>query len=97
MVIFNTKTRWVIIFITIQLILIITHITNKNIWIKTSYITQKYENELTQLKEQKKNLINELYELKNPKKIKLYAEKKMGMTPIKRSDLKRIPLYEYHS
>ncbi len=93
----HTKIKWIIIFVIIQLIIIITHITSKNIWIKTSYTTQKYEYELAKLKEQKKNLLNELYELKNPKKIKLYAEKNMGMKPIKRSDLKRIPVYEQYS
>ena len=47
-----------------------------------------------QLKEQKKNLLHTLYELQNPKKIKDYAEKKLGMKSLSRHALKRINLHE---
>ena len=84
------KKFWLILFIATQLTIIIVHISKQSVWIKMSYTTQTYEHELTTLLEQKKVLTHTLYELEDPKKIKDYAQKKLGMKSLKIHDFKRI-------
>ena len=84
------KKFWIILFIATQLIIIIVHISKQSIWIKMSYTTQTYEHELKKLIEHKKILTHTLYELQDPKKIKDYAQKNLGMKSLKITDFKRI-------
>ncbi len=90
MISLRNKTFWLILFIAMQCLFIILHISKQSIWIKMSYTTQKYETAIKKLHEQKKELLHTLYELQNPKEIKRYAQEKLGMNPLKISAIKRI-------
>ncbi len=91
------KLFWILLFAAIQILIVILHISKQSLWVKISYTTQKYEHQLANIAQQKKIVLHQLYELKNPKEIKKYAQEHLGMQSIKMGTLKRISSHGTYS
>ena len=81
---------FITIFVTAHLLFIFLHIYKYNLNIKQSYAQQKQELHYEQLVHKKQRLTQELYALQNKTAIKQYAAKKLGLRPLKLSQIKRL-------
>jgi len=82
--------KFIIVVIITNIIFVFMVIYKQSQITKLSYEQQLLENTRNELREEKEALIQKLYRLKNPKKIKDYATKKLGMKKMGLSQAKRI-------
>ncbi len=79
-------------FIGIQLLLVTLYIHKESTLVKLSYQRQSIQEELKQLVTKKENLTTTLCHLQDPKRVKSFAQEKLGMQPLALKKIKRLPL-----
>jgi len=84
------KVSFFTFFITIHLIFIFLQIHKHTLFIQNNYNQQECEKKIITLTEQKKNLTQQLYALKDPQTIKQYAEDVLQMRPYTLNQIKKI-------
>lgn len=77
-------------FIIINLIFVFAVIFKKSYEAHLMYIEQKIEKEIALIKEKNLKLEEKLFQLKDPKKIKLFAKENLKMRDTKINQLKKI-------
>lgn len=77
-------------FLIINLIFIFAVIFKKSYEAHLMYIEQKIEKEIAQIKEKNIKLEEKLFQLKDPKKIKAFAQENLKMRDTKINQLKKI-------
>ena len=85
-----SKKLWFFIFIAAQVGMVLLIISRNTMWIKMSYVMQKYEQEYCVLLEEKKVLMHRLYELQSHDRVKHYAQNKLGMHTVTRRKIKKM-------
>ena len=83
------KHSFLFTFIITQLILVFFHIYKYSSLTKLSYVKQKHEKIITELTEQKKELLHTFEQLKKSSAIKKWA-REQGMIPIRLQNIKKI-------
>ncbi len=92
-----TRTKKsLIFFVFINVIFIFMLIYKQSLLTKLSYEQQILENTRHELRDELESLNKELYNLKNPKKIKKYAIDKLGMKKMNLNQAKKISLKEFN-
>lgn len=82
--------KFIIVAIITNLIFVFLIIYKQSLLTKLSYEQQGLENVRQELRQEKEALIQELYRLRNPKKIKDYAINKLGMKKLGLKQAKKI-------
>lgn len=86
-----TRTKkYVLFFIVINILFIFLLIYKQSLFTKTSYEQQVLEQERNDLRDEEMTLTQQLYQLKNPKKINDYATKNLGMKKMSLQQAKKI-------
>lgn len=85
------RKSFIALFIGVHLIFIILQIDKQSKMVRLSYLKQHYEKELATLTAQSATLAMNIQKQKNKKKIKLFAQKELGMQPLVLKTVKRIP------
>ena len=85
------KLSFIILFISVNILIVFLHIHKQSQIIKLSYTNQKMKRELDQLEQKKEAFTHQLQALKNPSAIKEYAEQELDMKKIKLSQIKKVP------
>lgn len=89
---FLRKNQFISIFFIINIIFIFIIIFKKSYETHLIYVEQKLEKELQEIKENKTKLKEELFQLKDPKKIKQFAKDNLKMRDTKISEITKIKL-----
>lgn len=86
------RRTFIILFVGVQVGFIIAQIHKQSFLIGLSFEKQRNEKRKQELIEQKNNLTHQLCTLQQRSSIKEYAEKELGMKPIKLNQIKTVPL-----
>lgn len=86
------KKTFIGIFISVQLACATLYIHKQSILVKLSYQKQTQHEELKQLIAHKDRLTSKLCDLQNPKRVKHFAQEKLGMQPLALKKIKRLSL-----
>jgi cell division protein FtsL len=82
-----TRTRFLLILFVINLGFIFAKIYQHNLFIKLNYEKQRLENKKNELRKERNKLLSELFILKNQRDVKRLAQEKLGMKPLKLSQV----------
>lgn len=88
------KNAWILITIITQISIIIMAIAKQTVWIGITYALQIQEKKIAVLKQQKKELLHALYEVKNPHTIKMYAQNTLNLHPVPLQKIQRLHIHE---
>lgn len=86
------KQTFIGIFITVQIACITLYIHKQSLFVKLSYQKQTAQDELKKLIAHKEVLTSKLCDLQNPKRVKHFAQEKLGMQPLALKKIKRLPV-----
>jgi len=82
-----SKKLFICLFLFINVIFLFTKIYQHNLLIKLNYEKQRAENKINFLKQKKNDLVVKALALKDYNKIKKFAEEKLGMQPLRLSQV----------
>ena len=84
------KKLSMLIFITLQILLVVGHIHQRSLFVRELYQEQRINSTKHDLERQKQELCARLYTCKNPDAIKQFATQQLSMRPITLSQIKTV-------
>lgn len=79
-----------LVFITLQILLVVGHIHQRSLFVRELYQEQRINSTKYALERQKQELCAQLYICKNPDAIKQFATQQLAMRPIALSQIKTV-------
>lgn len=81
--------------IGIHFLMLLLHIHVHTQWIEASFLKQKNERTLEQLRIEQQKYLTQLYALQDHTRIKEYAQNHLHMKPVRLNQIKRLSAYDW--